>query len=319
MYGQSNIDVSRRIPTFFGFSTSLTTLATRTAAMSQLLPYYVKVKEALSTQLIRWRDDSGCYHESYVFMACYDNLQKNTKFKFQRDGKTSNFVKVTARMFVQMWQGLWQQTLLPNSRVSIEYVGQIIPSPVGMPPFELSKVPTQSLLSGHTLKQRCIDMKASFLLSPTVDFTGQRVNEYIRHMYRCKEFKCQRRFLLLGRNFAHEQPLYKASRRRLLNVYLELSHLRSCGGFYAWAEHFQRHMAEIMRGDRPKVKLLPLPAVKDDETTLRGTSGVVVKFLLLSGLVRYEKGRYELADDIANHVWRRLIMRTFPKLSRSSD
>jgi hypothetical protein len=57
-------------------------------------------------------------------------------------------------------------------------------------------------------------------------------------------------------------------------------------------------MAEVMRGDWPKVKLLPLPAVKDDETTLRGTSGVVVKFLLISGLVHYKKGRYELAKDI---------------------
>jgi hypothetical protein len=64
-------------------------------------------------------------------------------------------------------------------------------------------------------------------------------------------------------------------------------------------------MAEIMRGDQPKVRLLPLPAVKDDKTTLRGTSGVVVKFLLLSGLVHFEKGRYELANDIAK---RHLIM-----------
>jgi hypothetical protein len=84
----------------------------------------------------------------------------------------------------------------------------------------------------------------------------------------------------------------------LLNVYLQLSALRSRGGFYERAEHFQWHITEIICGDRPKVKLLPLPEVKDDETTLRSTSGVVVKFLLLSGLVLYEKGRYKLAKDI---------------------
>jgi hypothetical protein len=51
MYGQSNIDISRRIPTFFSFSTSLTTLATRIVAMLKLDPYYakVKIKVALTT------------------------------------------------------------------------------------------------------------------------------------------------------------------------------------------------------------------------------------------------------------------------------
>jgi hypothetical protein len=122
MYGQSNIDVSRRIPTFFGFSTSLTTLASRTAEMLKLEPYYAKVKLALQTQLIRWRDNFDVDHESFVYFACYDNLQKNTKFKFQRDGKTSNFVKVTAQMFVQLWQGAWQQTPLANCHVAIQYV-----------------------------------------------------------------------------------------------------------------------------------------------------------------------------------------------------
>jgi hypothetical protein len=65
MYGQSNLDVSRRIPTFFGFSTSRTTLASRTAAMSKLTPYYIKVKQALSTQLIRWRDNNNEDHEQF--------------------------------------------------------------------------------------------------------------------------------------------------------------------------------------------------------------------------------------------------------------
>jgi hypothetical protein len=49
------------------------------------------------------------------------------------------------------------------------------------------------------------------------------------------------------------------------------------------------------------IGLLTLPGVKDDEMTIRGSSGVVVKFLLLSGLILYEKGRYQLAKDIRKY------------------
>jgi hypothetical protein len=172
MYGQSNFDVSHYIPTFFGFSTSLTTLATRTAEMSKLTLYHAKVKLALTTQLIQWRDDYDVDHASFVFLACYDNSQKNSEFKFQHDGKTSNFVKVTAQMFVQLWQGAWQHTPLANCHVTIKYIRQTIPLPLGMSPFELAKVPTELLLSGNPLKHWCVDMSELYPLAPTVDFRG---------------------------------------------------------------------------------------------------------------------------------------------------
>jgi hypothetical protein len=86
---------------------------------------------------------------------------------------------------------------------------------------------------------------------------------------------------------------------------LQLQALRSRDGFYMRAERFQLQLSELIRGKRPKAQILPLPAVKDDETTIKGTGGVVVKFLLLAGLVSYEIGSYKLAKDISS---RTLIM-----------
>ncbi len=57
-----------------------------------------------------------------------------------------------------------------------------------------------------------------------------------------------------------------------------------------------------MRGKRPKARLLPLPDVKDDKTTIKGTGGVVVKCLLLSGLVSYVGGKYKLATDLSKRT-----------------
>jgi hypothetical protein len=151
MYGQSNIDVSRTLPTYFVFLASLTTLSSKTTELGKLKAFYEKLQQSLQSKLISWRDDKSTDHVHKVVIACYDNSQKNTKFKFQRDGKTSNFVKVTARMFLKIWQGSWQSTILPNRHVPINYVDQIIPSPIGMPPFEVAKAPTQLFLTSNRL------------------------------------------------------------------------------------------------------------------------------------------------------------------------
>jgi hypothetical protein len=94
------------------------------------------VKKALNSQTAQWRDGGNVDHEMHVFIAaCYDNSQKNTKFKFQQDGKTSNFVKVMARMFVKVWQGTWHLVPLADGDVTIMYVHQSVPSCSGGPMY----------------------------------------------------------------------------------------------------------------------------------------------------------------------------------------
>jgi hypothetical protein len=102
IYGQSSLDVSSRVPTFFGFSASLTTLATKTAELGKLIKLYEKVTQELKSEIVCWCDQNEVNHTRLVFIACYDNSQKNTKYKFQQDDKTSNFVKVTAWMFLKI-------------------------------------------------------------------------------------------------------------------------------------------------------------------------------------------------------------------------
>jgi hypothetical protein len=56
-YGQLSIDASRQVPTFFGFSASLTTLAsTKTAELGKIREFYDKVFQMLKSKTVCWRD-----------------------------------------------------------------------------------------------------------------------------------------------------------------------------------------------------------------------------------------------------------------------
>jgi hypothetical protein len=182
-------------------------------------------------------------------------------------------------MFLKIWQGPWRTRPVPDLHVPINYVHQVVPSPMGMPPFELAKLPTKMFLSGDRLADV---VQRMIVLHPatSVDYTGDRVNEFLKHIYLCEEFKCQRRLISISRSFTHHYPKFMESGRLFRQLFLQLSDLRAQNGFYQRAKQFQLEIAEIMRGKRPKACLLPLPAVKDDETTIKGTGGVVVKFFV---------------------------------------
>jgi hypothetical protein len=138
--------------------------------------------------------------------------------------------------------------------------------------------------------------------APLVDSAGDRVSKFLKHIFLCKEFKCQRQLILITRSFTHQHPKFFDSGRLFRRPFLQLSDLCAQNGFYQRAKRFQLEMAKIMRGEQPKARLLPLPAVKDDEMTSKGTEGVVVKFLVLSGLVSYNSGRYKLVANLGKQM-----------------
>ena len=69
----------------------------------------------------------------------YDNSQKNSPYKFQRNGSTSRFVKVTAMLFLKVQMDI--STLTRKWPMSITtpvtYVDQAIPSTPNIIHYEL--------------------------------------------------------------------------------------------------------------------------------------------------------------------------------------
>ena len=291
-YANSTSETSRRISTFFGHICSPTTLTNKCKAFANLDDLFRNIHLSLSTQLVRYRDEAshGEPVVVYFFIGVFDNAQKNIPFKFQRFGATSNFVKVTARMFLQLWQGPWHDIVLPNKKVPLTYVDQAIPSPICMPPFELLSCPTETLLLGESIRS-CLDhfvhAASPNSTAPLIDFSGLRVWGYLRHVEIASELARQKVFLSIYKPYAFAPIPFVDARVRMVDVLISLNSLRGRGGgLYARASTFQAEAVEYIRGSRPKAEIMSLPVVKDDETTIKGMVNVILKFLQCGGLLQ---------------------------------
>lgn len=87
-----------------------------------------------------WRDQmpeamARLFHSKLKVVCCLDNNQKGFQLKYQRNGSSNTFVKVTAtciKQFVPIEDFIHQIKLNPE----ITYIEQAVPSPYGMPRFE---------------------------------------------------------------------------------------------------------------------------------------------------------------------------------------
>jgi hypothetical protein len=84
--------------------------------------------------------------------------------------------------------------------------------------------------------------------APLVDFMGNRVSKFVKHVDLCEEFKCHWRLILIDRSFTNQHPKFLESRRFFCQMFLQLSELCVWNGFYQQAEHFQLEIAETIRG-----------------------------------------------------------------------
>lgn len=131
-YGSTRRASAQYASVLFGHACHSSTLMRLTKPLRDAEAFWPPVKEALKTQVVQIQFTVGT-HTFYVTIYTFDNAQKNHAFKFQHDGKTSNFVKVTAWLFIAMWQGPWQNFVFRGDpHVIITYVNQAIPSLVGM-------------------------------------------------------------------------------------------------------------------------------------------------------------------------------------------
>jgi hypothetical protein len=100
-YATSSSETSSRIPSFFGLIASRTTLSRNLKQFSNTAVLYYNIGLTLLKCVIKYQDATMFTPtEVFLFIAVFDNSQKNMPFKFQRFRATYYFVKVTSRMFV---------------------------------------------------------------------------------------------------------------------------------------------------------------------------------------------------------------------------
>ena len=177
---------------------------------------------------------------------------------------------------------------LPDGKPEVEltYLEQAIPSPYGMPPYEL-------LLD---IMATSFDSDDYLQFQPSIDQTGIRVDAYYEFM---KILRTTRRLKHLvpfkpGHNFRFQHDEHTES-MNVLQVSKKLKpnadkHARRIAGDECtWYHHLLKIKYEhpkVWRGTLPAAKLLIPPVSPEDETTNKGAANVVMSLLLLHGIVK---------------------------------
>jgi hypothetical protein len=191
--------------------------------------------------------------------------------KFQRDRKSSLFVKLTANMFVKIqhcWKGhdLFKED--HKMVVPITFLNQVIVSPYGMPRYKtlLHKPPEYAILN---LNDEC------FAPFHGIDGTGKRVSAYVQHIVLAGELQAQNRYL--SRPASDFKFLNKrtsdAIKDSWLTEVLKLNQQNS--GLYQKVAKFQRERVKKWKGSQAPTKLLCMPLSVDDETKTEECGSIV--------------------------------------------
>ena len=126
-------------------------------------------------------------HKKY-FVAALDNNKKGHNKKFQRNGTSNDFIKVTGRFFRMCetfdYPNEATKNIYEKEKVSITYVNQAIPSMYKLPCFEL--------VVSRDNERRSISIASSILntdvvvpRSTDIDVTGSRVTSYVNTVECC--------------------------------------------------------------------------------------------------------------------------------------
>jgi hypothetical protein len=268
---------------FFGHSVSQRTMMEKTKELREPRLVLKKSKKALSS--------------SKVHIGVFDNSQKGTNLTVQRFGMSNMFCKVTTRIFIAV-ECEQTPTSFPANVVSehapLTYEQRAIPSPLGLPEFELElgKPRSFAILSQAT---------EHYLPSMTVDFTGSRVAKYMELLEMAKELRHQKHYLSCPDKCYAFQPILLQT-ANLNTVRAVLSRNRPRDGIYALGESFQYNTVVKWRGERKRAQILCPPVSANDKTTKKGAGNVTLSMLELCGILNVDIASTDisLGDDIFN-------------------
>jgi hypothetical protein len=257
---------------FFGHSITQTSVMRKTKTFREITPeYYQRIIDSLAQQAIA--------------QSVFDNAQTGIPQTNQRHGKSSIFLKMTAKMFVEM-QYHWEHSDLTGPevarRVVVRYLDQAIPSPMGMPRYEL-----MTLRPAHFAIEHFDHAIYAPCMSP--DFTGKRVAAFVDLVFLTEEMKMQQKFLSRPNaqySFVNDDALLAYQSTGVMKI---LQQNRSAGGLYERAHKFQRESVVKWKGRQTPVKLLCCPLSVDDETTTEGCGNVMLSLLEMASIIKVNK------------------------------
>jgi hypothetical protein len=125
-YGQKETDASKRM------SLHTTTLLDKILGFMDADYLYQTAFPLIREQSVTYTkatvdgDVQKC--KAYLSLAVFDNSQMNFKFKHQKEGKSSNYVRTTSRLYIDVWQGRWENETQPVDKVAMTCCNQSIPS-----------------------------------------------------------------------------------------------------------------------------------------------------------------------------------------------
>jgi hypothetical protein len=109
---------------FFGHSLHTTTLLDKLSGFMKANYIYNTAFPLIRAQSVTYSegtstDDNLQERNAFVSLSVFDNSQMNFPFKFQRGSKTSDYVCVTSRLHIDVWQGAWQKNKQPVEQVAM--------------------------------------------------------------------------------------------------------------------------------------------------------------------------------------------------------
>lgn len=286
-FRKSHSEQSRKVPIALGIETHPDTLSRH-------------LKDVATPEYTLDKIRQNLYEGKHlrVSIAVFDNAQKGKRLKFQRGGKSSNYLVATAAMMVEPVLRL-SDTLgnfdAPQARVPMTYIDQKIPSPQHMPRFEVASGWTSSRTFRNIQQIPAGE-------TPSADYTGARIDSYIKHLLVAEEMiTIQRNLSSKTIEFAFQPKKFQSSLRA--DAIRKLHSLRCQDGLFGHARAFQQSTVDAWRGDMPRMKVALLPVMDIDETTKDGSGEVVLNLLEVAGLIKKDSdGTITLADDIHERV-----------------
>ena len=266
------------IPLHFGFSIAKNTMLRRLNEMYNYAELVMKSKETLNE------------HKSFV-IAIFDNSQFNINKKFQQHAKSSNMAEATCRIFLKPTTYEYIEDIVTSwlelDENRITYLDQSIPSPYGMPRYEL-------LPAEWTISDIAEERFSTFETS--IDVTGDRVQSYYdvkrtmsitRRLKRIIPYTSDRFFQFS--NPEHNAGLLSLSVcDKLKNNWQRTIPSNKPGVHCSWYHHILKtsySQTMVWRG-KPKPAQLLIPAVSpENETTNKGAANVIMSLLLYHGVV----------------------------------
>jgi hypothetical protein len=190
-----------------------------------------------------------------------------------------------------------------DNNVSITYIDQNIPSPCGMPSFELVTEYTSDIFN----------LKAVPMSALQVDTSGRRVDAYARMVILSLTVRSLIHVVPSSQSRPfHFQPDGATEAMTKCNIFRlnknKLKDSTEAVSFYGSAAAFQCQTTACWRGKVPIASLLIPPVSPEDETTNAGAAKVVLSLLVLYGIIEIKKTRGKEQFVLADNYKERKLM-----------